>query len=151
MSTFEFRPRGRANPRAAELALLGDLLQAPVRSAGDLAALANRGVGIDVLDRLGAYGLRASELFFIIRHRTLTQRRQHGERLSIDESDKAIRLARIVAQAQVVFGNQEKAMSWLRGQQTRFSSRTALGLAVTEHGARLVEDALVQIDEGIFA
>jgi hypothetical protein len=40
---------------------------------------------------------------------------------------------------------------WLRGLQKRFVGLSALGMAATEHGARLVEDALVQIDEGYFA
>ncbi|MBW5284151.1 type II RES/Xre toxin-antitoxin system antitoxin [Burkholderia gladioli] len=151
MSTIEFRPSGKIHRRAAEFSLLGDLLQAPVRSGGDLVALAEQRVGIDVLDRLGAHGLRADELLFIIPRRTLSHRRQHGERLSTDESDKAIRLAKIVAQAEAVFGNQEKAITWLRSRQSRLAGKTALELAATEHGARLVEDALVQIDEGYFA
>jgi hypothetical protein len=37
-----------------------------------------------------------------------------------------------------------------RGEK-RFSGRTALDMASTEHGARLVEEALVQLDEGYFA
>ncbi len=61
------------------------------------------------------------------------------------------RQAKIVTQAETIFGNQQKAMTWLRGQQTRFAGKTALELAATEHGARLVEDALAQIDEGYFA
>ncbi|WP_114814205.1 antitoxin Xre-like helix-turn-helix domain-containing protein [Paraburkholderia kururiensis] len=151
MSAVEFRPSGKLHPRAAEFSLLGDLLQAPVRSDGDLAALAEQRVSIDVLDRLGERGLKADELMFIIPRRTLSHRRQHGERLSPDESDRAIRLAKIVALAEAVFGNREKAMAWLRAQQARFAGKTALGLAATEHGARLMEDALVQIDEGYFA
>ncbi|MCA8228384.1 antitoxin Xre/MbcA/ParS toxin-binding domain-containing protein [Burkholderia vietnamiensis] len=151
MSTVEFHPSGKLHPRAAEFSLLGDLLQAPVRSGSDLAALAEQRVSIDVLDRLGAHGLKADELLFIIPRRTLSHRRQNGERLSAEESDKAIRLAKIVAQAEAVFGDQEKAMTWLRGHHTRFAGKTSLELAATEHGARLVEDALGQIDEGYFA
>ena len=71
--------------------------------------------------------------------------------LTADESDKAIRLARLVAQAETVFGEQARAMQWLRNPQRRFDGKTALDMASTEHGARLVEDALTQIDEGYFA
>lgn len=56
----------------------------------------------------------------------------------------------IMTQAEAVFGNREKAMAWLRSRQTRFGGKTALELATTEQGARLVRDALVQIDEGYF-
>lgn len=66
------------------------------------------------------------------------------------EPEKATHLAKIVAQAEAVFGNREKAMAWLHSQQTRFAGKTALELATTEQGARLVRDALVQIDEGYF-
>jgi putative toxin-antitoxin system antitoxin component (TIGR02293 family) len=151
MSTVEFRPTGRANPRSTEFSLLGRLLQAPIRSGNDLATLAVERVGVEVLDRLGEHGLKADELQFIIPRRTLSHRRQSGERLSPDESDKAIRLAKLVAQAEAVFGTPEKAMQWLRGSKQRFGGKTALEMAATEHGARLVEEALVGIDEGYFA
>ncbi|MFP3663021.1 MbcA/ParS/Xre antitoxin family protein, partial [Burkholderia sp. SIMBA_043] len=72
-------------------------------------------------------------------------------RLSPEESDKAIRLARIVAQATATFGDQDKAMAWLRHGLQRFGGRTSLDMSSTEHGARLVEEALTQIDEGYFA
>ncbi|KAA1001631.1 DUF2384 domain-containing protein [Paraburkholderia panacisoli] len=49
------------------------------------------------------------------------------------------------------FGNTEKAMHRLRNPQKRFAGRSALDMTSTEHGGRLVEDALIQIDEGYFA
>lgn len=151
MSTIQFRPTGRVHPRAAELTLLGNLLQTTVRSGSDLAALAEERVSVDVLDRLGDHGLKAGELLFIIPRRTLSYRRQNGERLSTEESDKVIRLAKIVAQAETVFGDRQKAMSWLRRPQARFAGKTALETMATEQGGRLVEEALVQMDEGYFA
>ncbi|MEM5426739.1 type II RES/Xre toxin-antitoxin system antitoxin [Paraburkholderia ferrariae] len=151
MTTAEYRPTGRFNPRHTEFSLLGGLLQAPIRSDRDLAALATQRIGVEVLDRLGEHGLKAEELLFIIPRRTLSHRRQNGERLSTDESDKAIRLARIVAQAETVFGSPGKAMNWLRASKERFAGKTPLEMTATEHGARLVEDTLVQFDEGYFA
>ncbi|MFP3568035.1 antitoxin Xre/MbcA/ParS toxin-binding domain-containing protein [Paraburkholderia sp. SIMBA_030] len=151
MTTIAFRPTGAGNPRRAELALLEQLLDTRIRNDSDLADLATGRVGVDVIDRLTAQGLKADELSFIIPRRTLTHRRQQHERLSTEESDRAIRLARIVAQATAAFGNPEKAMHWLRVSQKRFGRRSALDMASTEHGARLVEDALIQIDEGYFA
>lgn len=151
MITISFKPSGAGNPRREEFALLQRLLDAPVRSGSDLAELATERVGVAVIDRLAEHGLKADELSFIIPRRTLTHRRQQHERLSTEESDKAIRLAKIVAQATSAFGNAEKAMLWLRNSQKRFGGRTALDMASTEHGARLVEEALVQLDEGYFA
>lgn len=151
MATIAFTPTGGGNVRRAEFALLGELLNARVQDDADLAGLARERVNIDVIDRLVAQGLKADELVFIIPRRTLTHRRQQHARLSTEESDRAIRLARIVAQANTAFGGNDKALGWLRNPQKRFEGRTALEMAATEHGARLVEDALVQIDEGYFA
>ncbi|CAB3738916.1 type II RES/Xre toxin-antitoxin system antitoxin [Paraburkholderia rhynchosiae] len=151
MTMIAFVPTGAGNPRRAALAILEQLLDAPIRNETDLAELASERVAVEVIDRLTAQGLKADELAFIIPRRTLTHRRQQHERLSTEESDRAIRLARILAQAAAAFGNATKAMHWLRGPQKRFAGRSALEMASTEQGARLVEDALVQIDEGYFA
>jgi putative toxin-antitoxin system antitoxin component (TIGR02293 family) len=146
-----FTPSGLAAPPPAEFGLLAALLDAPVRSGFDLAAIARERLDVAVLDRLTQRGLRADELAFIIPRRTLTHRRQHDERLTLEESDRAIRLARIVAQAIATFDDDEKAMTWLRGPKKRFGGASCLDMAGTEHGARLVEEALVQLDEGYFA
>ena len=122
-----------------------------MRSSADTAELARERVGLFVIDRLAEHGLRADELAFIIPRRTLTHRRAQDARLSTDESDKEIRLARIPAQATTVFGDEGKALRWLRKAHRHFAGRTALDMAGTEHGARLVEEALAQIDEGYFA
>jgi putative toxin-antitoxin system antitoxin component (TIGR02293 family) len=151
MNTVSFKPAGSAHPRRAEFALLEQLLDASIHSGLDLAELASERVAVEVIDRLSAHGLKADELSFIIPRRTLTHRRQNQERLSTDESDKAIRLAKIVSQADAAFDNQDKAMHWLRSPQHRFGGKSALDMASTEHGARLVEEALVQLDEGYFA
>ncbi|AOJ03669.1 MULTISPECIES: type II RES/Xre toxin-antitoxin system antitoxin [Burkholderia] len=151
MTTIAFKPTGTADPRRTEFGVLERLLEARVRSGADLAELASARVEVSVIDRFSELGLKNDELAFIIPRRTLTHRRQHHERLSTDESDKAIRLAKILAQATATFGSPDKAMTWLREGLTRFGGRSALDMASTEHGARLVEEALIQIDEGYFA
>jgi putative toxin-antitoxin system antitoxin component (TIGR02293 family) len=151
MITISFKPSGAGNPRREEFTILQELLDSPVRSGADIAELAVERIDIAVIDRLAALGLKADELLFIIPRRTLTHRRAQHERLSTEESDKAIRLAKIVAQATAVFADHDKAMRWLRNAQAKFGGRTALDMVSTEHGARLVEEALVQIDEGYFA
>ena len=108
---------------------LEQLLAARVRNDADLADLAQERIDVYVIDRLSAQGLKADELAFIIPRRTLTHRRQQHERLSTEESDRAIRLARIIAQANTAFGSAEKAMRWLRNPQTRFTGRNALEMA----------------------
>jgi putative toxin-antitoxin system antitoxin component (TIGR02293 family) len=67
-----------------------------------------------------------------------------------ENSEQAVRLARLVAYATAIFDNPGKAERWLNKPQQRFAGRTAFDMATTEQGARLVEEALVQLDEGYF-
>ena len=46
--------------------------------------------------------------------RTLPHRLAKGERLTVDESDRALRLARIIAMAEITFGDHAKALAWSR-------------------------------------
>ncbi len=69
----------------------------------------------------------------------------------VDESDRNRRVARIRALAAEVFGEEERALCWLRKPHRRFEQRSPLDLLATEAGARVVEEALHQIDDGIFA
>lgn len=87
----------------------------------------------------------------VIPPRTLKHRRQKGEPLSLDESDRLARVARLYDLAVRVFGSQEKARKWLSRPKHRFDERTPLSLMRTGAGGRAVEDMLVQIDEGYFA
>jgi putative toxin-antitoxin system antitoxin component (TIGR02293 family) len=69
----------------------------------------------------------------------------------LDESDRAARVARVVALAERVFADKDAGMRWLRAPKERFSGCTAMEMLATEAGSRLVEEMLYQIDEGIFA
>jgi putative toxin-antitoxin system antitoxin component (TIGR02293 family) len=151
MEAVSFKPAGRPDHRQRELDMLGALLAASVSSQLDLADMALERIDASVIDRFVRHGMRPDELTFIIPRRTLSHRREHGERLSAEESDKAIRLAKIIAQAEATFVSHDKAMHWLRQVRRRFGDRSALDLVSTEHGARLVEETLIQVDEGYAA
>lgn len=97
-------------------------------------------------------GLSQSEVYsLVIPQRTLKHRRIRKENLNRKESDRAIRTARILALAQRVLGSAERALRWMRESKRRFAGRTPLDLCVTGAGAQLVEEMLIQIDEGMFA
>jgi len=151
MQTISFRPSGARAPYERYLDQLSDFLSTKVRSGADLATLANDRLPADILERLLEAGLAWDEIAFIIPRRTLSHRREKGQLLTIDESDKAIRLARILAQARSTFGDAGRALHWLRTKQQRLGGVAPLALAGTEQGAHLVEEQLVQIDEGYFA
>ena len=105
-----------------------------------------------VLSSLRKHGLEDAEVYeLVIPRRTLSHRRARRQRLSRDESDRAVRVARILALARQVFGEPERALHWLRKSRRRFEDQNPLKLLRTEAGARLVEETLYQIDDGIFA
>lgn len=151
MQTIAFRPSGAQAPYERYLDKLSAFLSTKVRTGADLATLANDRLPVDILERLLDAGLAWDEVAFIIPRRTLSHRREKGQPLTVEESDKAIRLARILAQATSTFGEVERALNWLRAKQQRLGGVAPLSLAGTEQGAHLVEEQLVQIDEGYFA
>jgi putative toxin-antitoxin system antitoxin component (TIGR02293 family) len=103
-------------------------------------------------DFVSASGVPLKELYdIVIPARTLKHRRARREPLSRDESDKLARLVRIYDHAVRVFGDADRARAWLEEPKKRFASRTPLTMLRTEAGGRLVEEFLIQIDEGMFA
>lgn len=112
-----------------------------------------RGVPVSALEEFAAHsGFALKDLLeVVIPARTLKHRRQRQEPLSLDESDRLARVARIYELAVRVFGAPQKARHWLSQPKHRFEEKTPLLMMRTEIGARGVEDMLIQIDEGFFA
>jgi uncharacterized protein (DUF2384 family) len=73
------------------------------------------------------------------------------ESLTHDESDRAVRIARISSLAEEVFADDAKASRWLRKPKVRFEDRSPFEMLRTEAGARLVEEMLLQLDYGFAA
>lgn len=48
-------------------------------------------------------------------------------------------------------GDPQSALEWLRATKKRFEDRAPVEMLHTETGGRLVEQMLIQIDEGMFA
>ncbi len=104
-----------------------------------------------VIKRLVALGLERSEIDdAVIPSRTLQHRRARRERLTLEESDRVLRIVRILASAESVYGSRERALAWLRKPHPRLEGRSPLSLVKTDTGSRIVEELLIQIDEGMF-
>jgi putative toxin-antitoxin system antitoxin component (TIGR02293 family) len=104
------------------------------------------------IEELRRSGLIDEEIYsLIVPRRTLTHRRARREALSQDESDRAVRLARIAALAEQVFGESKRSWRWLRASKKQFQGRSPLQFMTTEAGARLVEELLYRIDDGLAA
>ena len=123
-----------------------------LRSDHDLVRLVEERLATGAIEGLRRSGLNDDEIYsLVVPRRTLTHRRARREALSREESDRAVRLARIAALAEHVFGDGERSWRWLRASKRQFHSRSPLQLVATEAGARLVEELLYEIAEGMAA
>jgi putative toxin-antitoxin system antitoxin component (TIGR02293 family) len=104
-----------------------------------------------VIKRLVSLGLQRSEIdAAIIPLRTLQHRRSRREKLTVEESDRVLRVIRVLSLAESVYGSRERALAWLRNPHARLDGRAPLSLLNTDTGSRIVEELLGQIDEGMF-
>jgi putative toxin-antitoxin system antitoxin component (TIGR02293 family) len=104
-----------------------------------------------IINRLVDLGLERPEIdATIIPRRTLQHRRSRREKLTIEETDRVLRVIRALSLAESVYATRERALSWLRRHHARLGGRTPLSLLGTDTGSRIVEELLLQIDEGMF-
>lgn len=122
------------------------------KSEQDLVRLVEQGLSTQAIESFRRHGLSDEETYgLLLPRRTLAHRRARREPLSRDESDRVVRLARIAALSEHVFGGPERAWRWLRAAKRQFQGRSPLQVVATEAGARLVEELLYRIDEGMAA
>jgi putative toxin-antitoxin system antitoxin component (TIGR02293 family) len=125
-------------------------LQAPVTETEILRIVEGR-LAPAVIKRLISLGLERSEIdAVIIPQRTLQHRRSRREKLTVEESDRVLRAVRVLSLAESVYGSRQRALAWLRKPHGRLDGRAPLSLLRTDTGSRIVEELLVQIDEGMF-
>lgn len=132
-------------------ALLG--LKSGIHSEVDLIEQLEKGLAPSAVQTLRTrIGLTDDEMFHLIApRRTLSRREASGQSLSRDEADKAVRIARIAARAQQVFGGKpDYAALWLREPKMALGDRTPMQALSTESGARAVEELLIGIEHGLF-
>jgi putative toxin-antitoxin system antitoxin component (TIGR02293 family) len=104
------------------------------------------------LRSLEAHGYSQDEIFaLVVPRRTYARRLKRQEPLTVEETDRAIRLARVAKLAEGIFGDKGKAHRWLRKPKRALGQATPLAYLASEAGARLVEDMLYRIDSGFFA
>jgi len=102
-----------------------------------------------------ATGLSQAELIRSLGlvERTIVRRKQGSELLTQDESEKLVRLARVIDRAccQVFGGKNDSGLDWLRSSNPSLDGNRPLDLLDTDIGAQLVLDTLGRIEHGVFA
>ena len=87
-------------------------------------------------------------LYRIIPEATYKRRRAS---LSVEESERAERLARVYATAQYVWNSDDDARAFLHAPHPMLQGRTPLDVSMSELGARRIEELLWKLYYGIAA
>lgn len=81
---------------------------------------------------------------------TLSRRRKRG-RFDKDESERILRIARLVVRAIEVLDGRENARAWFTEPARALGGETPLQFADTEPGAREVERLLLRLEHGVYS
>ncbi len=128
------------------------VLGTEVRSQADLALAVRNRLPLGALKGLSEAGLSEQEIErFVIPQRTRRHRADKKQPLTVDESDRAVRLLRVQSLAEDTFGDKEKANRWLRRPLVELQDEAPLVVAQTEAGARVIETILGKIAWGAAA
>lgn len=126
----------------------------PYRSNFRLAALVREGVPARILTELArALRITPSVLAGIVQiaPRTLVRRLATNARLKPDETERALRVGRLLRKAEDVFEDKDAAARWFNHPLRVLSGQSPLSLCATEPGAREVEHTLGRIEHGVFS
>ena len=136
-------------------ALGGDsMLKRHVGTEAELRLLTREGLPVGTLPVLASeLAVERSHLARVvgISDRTLSRRLAGEQRLSVEESDRTVRVARLVAYAAEVLGSMAKAATWMKAGNRALEGQQPLELLDTDAGARLVETVLGHIDYGLYS
>jgi len=139
-------------PLKETLAILG--LKKAVRSSFDLMPVIRQGLPAATLEAVSRHmdlsALATVELLGLAK-RTMARRLQEGQTLTAEESERVVRLARVLAQASEVLGSIQKARSWLQKPNRALGGQTPLRILDTDIGTNAVLEELGRIDSGVFA
>lgn len=117
-------------------------------------AAVRRGLPFSILDEVAAMagvGRLALARIIDVPSTTLARRRKAGT-LTTEESDRLLRVARLVARAhEMMLGDEDAARRWLRDRHELLEGESPLERASTEVGGREVEQLIGRLRHGIFS
>ena len=140
-----------AEPSASAIDRMGRLLDLPLQSETDLVRAVTDGLPASTLRRL-TEALDVDPAL-VGPESTIRRRLQDNARFTTDESERMVRIARVYTLAMDLFGEDRAARAWLEARQDYLPDAPPISpfeLAVTDAGARLVEQLLLRTAHGIF-
>jgi putative toxin-antitoxin system antitoxin component (TIGR02293 family) len=150
---FKAPPERSAASSLQEAARVLGLRRVPANEI-ELAEMAREGLPSATLSRLsGALGWTRAALIdqLGIARRTVARRLTRKEPLSTSESERVLRLARVLARAIEVFESRDAAKQWLQEPSMALGERKPIDLLATDIGTEVVLNELGKIDHGFFA
>lgn|GEM_PF-3211552 len=126
-------------------------LDSQIDSEVDVVKLVNLGLPASAFKRL--HEMIPIDFRLIGPETTIRRRLQEKQSFTVDESERLVRLARIAAKAEALFGDSSAAKAWLSTRADYLSDAnpiSPLELATTDSGARLVESLMLRTAHGIF-
>lgn len=130
-----------------------DVLKQDIRSLSELNEAVKKGLPKEALRRVAKHLFRDAEatskvVFRIIPPATFKRRK---DVLSAEESERTERLARVIATAEYVWDDPQEARRFLTTPHPLLNGQTPYDAAMTELGARHVEEILWRIFHGLAA
>jgi putative toxin-antitoxin system antitoxin component (TIGR02293 family) len=125
-----------------------------VKSSDDLAEQVRSGLPASTVELLaGTLSLHRTQVAerLNIPSRTLSRRLKMKSRLTHDESDRALRMARVVALAKEILGTDAKAAHWMNNPNRALGGKRPFDQLDTEPGVRSVEQVLYAIAYGMYS
>lgn len=129
-------------------------LRRKIDTASELVELTREGLPAGILlsiaDELSMQRTAIAQVLGIS-ERTLSRRIASHGKLTAEESDRTIRLARVLAAAKETLGSMEKASRWLQTSNRVLGGRTPFELLDTDAGVKSVETVLGRIAYGVYS
>lgn len=120
------------------------VLGVEVKSDRDLEKLVLKGLPTEaiakIVDRI--YPNQTDKYYQLVPRSTLVRRQKEGSLLSLEESQKAERIARVFAFALEVWRDEAKAREFMKKPHPMLDERTPFETCLSELGARAVEQIL---------
>lgn len=119
----------------------------------DLVGLVRRGLPPVAVDNFLAATRQPFSLIeaYVMSERALARRRAAGLLLSKAESDRMLRIVRLVAAAENTIGDRDRALNWLQRPNRALEWQAPIAMADTNFGAREVEHLLGRVAHGLAA
>lgn len=110
------------------------------------------GLPFDAIEGLVSSGIPRPEVLQVLMMADRTYARRKRElHLSVEESDRLVRAARVLALAVSVFESRPKAVEWLKRPNGVLGGARPLDKLATDIGSRRVEEILYRIDDVVYS